>query len=315
MFHRFEAAAPHAVLQRSLFGQAIIAAAGSVAAGPLLAREPSQAASPNALLAKMEQSTSGSVRVVQLWPTLTENFYRAAMLSRCEAFKQPLSEREWDAGFQSRIAEDASQLMKTPTFQRFFWKPWAEQITKEWNALPAAKQVQWARWLAKPEADKVLQSLRAEVALDACTQPDWMIDARTGAAMATPVILLAQAWSDLNVRELMDRAITQADPALGKLWARVKPFAAMKSTDAPMLQQIAKALPEHNDKIFENFNALATKQMQDRKLWNDGPFSDIPGQCGYVLKGGEARAFQQAAFTFRPADYVPHTMAAFCGTR
>ncbi|MBF5004858.1 hypothetical protein [Diaphorobacter caeni] len=300
------------LITRRLAMQALIGVASSTAGGMSLAKEIRK--NPvNPLLDLLTQRASDSVTVVQLWPQLTENFSRSALLARCDAYRRPLSEMEWDMKFQSLIATDARNVLQIPVFKQFFWEPWSRQITKEWNALSGAKKQLWTDWLKKPTAFEVVQSLRAQVVFEACELPNWNLDTRTGTKLATPIVLVAQAFNDLGVRPLVDQAVAQTDKSLAKLWSRVRPLAETRREDAAWLLEIPLAFAENSDILVEHFDALALKKLPDRELWLDGPFRDIPGQCGYTLQGAESKAFTDAAFKLKLQDTVPATFAAYCG--
>ena len=124
---------------------------------------------------------------------------------------------------------------------------------------------------------------------------------------------LAQALAELGMRELVDQAILQSDGALAKQWSRVKAFALMKREDTPWLQSIAKDLPGLHEKIFERFDALATRRLPERRLWQEGePFYDMPGLRPGKLNGAEAEAYKDAAFSFKLQEWVPASFAHYC---
>ena len=130
------------------------------------------------------------------------------------------------------------------------------------------------------------------------------------------MILLAQAWADLGVRDLIDQAIHRIDPALAKQWSRVKPFAAMSREDTPWLQSIAKALPQHNEKIYQHYDVLATQRWTDRRLWGvGGAFIDMPGEQESQIRPEDTREFHEASARYKLQDSVPATFAGYCGNR
>ncbi|WP_169457988.1 hypothetical protein [Ottowia thiooxydans] len=270
---------------------------------------------PSALLNTLLPLQNDSVMVVQLWPTLTEQVRRAAVVSRCDLPKQELTQIEWDATFQSLIAQDARGFHKIPLFNRFFIQPWVRSIESDWAALSAQEKKRWTDWLAKPEAKPVLQSLRAEQLIEIMAKDNWAVDDRTGKWIATAPILVAQALTDIEMKEVFDRAVAQTNNALGKQWSRVKPFAAMSPEDAKWLTPLSKALHENAQKIYDNFEKLATRRWPERETWLNGDLGNVPALCEFSIKGDAAKEFREAAFSFNIRDYAPATFAHYCGKR
>jgi hypothetical protein len=268
---------------------------------------------PSALLNALLPRQTDAMMTVQLWPILTEQVRRAAMMSKCDLYRQELTDIEWDATFQSLIAKDARGFQQIPVFNRFFVQPWVQSIESDWAALSAREKKRWVGWLARPEARPVLQSLRAEQLIEILANDSWAVDDRTGKWIATAPILVAQALSDMGMKEVFDRAVAQTDGALGKQWSRVKPFAAMGREDAGWLAPLSKALHENAQKIYDHFEKLATSRWPERKTWLDGDLGDVPGQCGFSIRGEEAKAFEKASFSFHSRDYAPATFSHYCG--
>ena len=301
-------------IRRRLFGQALLGWFAGAAVAPALAREPIGIESPKTLLTIKDRQRSDGIVVLKLWPLLTENFLRGALLARCDVYKRPLADLEWDMQFQSLIDRDARSMVQLPIFQQHLTKPRELEIRQAWSTWPAQKRKKWTAWIHQPGAMPVINSRRAEAVFDAFEEKDWAVDQRSATVMATPVVLLAQALTELGMRALMDTAIDQVDPSLGLQWRKVKPLAKMTNKDAPWLQSIAQALPTYNDRIFEKFYELADQQFPDRALWlNGGIFSDMPGSKFSKLTASDMDAYKEAAFYFHPRDHVPASFAHYCG--
>lgn len=296
-------------LSRRRLGQSALAAlvmAGMPGTGAL-------AQQPSALVKALLPLQSDTMMTVQLWPILTEQVRRAAMMSKCDLYRQELTDIEWDATFQSLIAKDARGFQQIPVFNRFLFQPWVRSIESDWAELSAKDKKRWADWLAKPDVKPVLQSLRAEQLIEILANDSWGLDDRTGKWIATAPILVAQALSDMGMKEVFDRAVAQTDGALAKQWSRVKPFAAMGREDAKWLTPLSKALHENAQKIYDNFEKLATRRWPERETWLNGDLGDVPGQCGFSIRGEEAKAFEKATFSFSSRDYAPATFSHYCG--
>lgn len=270
---------------------------------------------PSALLNALQPLQNDSMMVVQFWPTLTEQVRRAAVLSKCDLHKQELTQIEWDATFQTLIAEDARGVQQIPLFNRFFIQPWVRSVESDWTALSAQEKKRWIDWLAKPEAKPVLQSLRAEQLIEIIAKDNWAVDDRTGKWIATAPILVAQALSDMDMKEVFDRAVVQTNSALGKQWSRVKPFAVMSREDAKWLTPLSKALHENAQHIYDNFEKLATRRWPERETWLNGELGKVTALYEFSIKGEAAKEFQNAAFSFNIRDYAPATFTHYCGKR
>ena len=302
---------PH--LLSSCASRRLFLASAAAFCTPLLQAQAPAQATANPLTSLQKSSLGDDMQVAMVWLHLAEQASRAAYMAKCDIGKTPLAELEWQASFQTSLAQDCRDFTRQELVNRVFVQPWLDETEKTWQSLSTKEQAYWRKWLAEPASLTALQSLRVHAVLTEWSHPDWDIDARTGTPTTVRLVWFVQALRQIGMLGTVSQAIQQADKKLGQQFDKIQPLARMSASDGAWLQEVCHGLKISGqlDPIIKNYLAIANKQWPQRLVWFDGPMGKLESQCD-PRPSPRREISAKEAMRMRPADYAPATMRKFC---